>query len=518
MRDLGPYRYDPEGFARDILGIQLHPGQVRFAREYVRRSRKRPWRAAWLTIALSAGNRAGKTVAIAIIIIHSCIFKLGIELPEPGDQAASYKWLTRPYMWFHFAIQQEIAELVYTEIVALLSGTHLGQKHGCPLADEFESMGTKIADWEKKYNGDYRWIVFHPILGGAEVHFRTTAERALGSLGRDMHGISFDECGFEPKLKYIVDNVLHLRRLGTGGQLLLVSTPEEGLTEFADLWFEGDPEQPDRSPGHYSLRMSTRDNIGFGIDEEIFASLVADMDEDHIKQNIDGYFIQGRTAYFNADSVDHAFVEALPDLQAAKNGHVYVQGVDPAVRVDSMWSIVADFTADVAIGVRVERSRGKKTTDGIVELAESVHFAYDVNRDGLRSRCSTAIDATGFGGKMFKDSLDEKIPGGVRSIEFGGTTQKKRKLLGDLRSTLDQGKLKLPRSGLWLVVRRQLLGYKLDDKNIEQDAVMALACLIAEGRRNPPDGAESVPFDSYAVIPERPRPIHDWSRALRVKP
>ena len=391
--------------------------------------------------------------------------------------------------------------MAYAEIVTLLSGVNTAQVDGCPLADMLAEAGGKPADWEHKYNGDYRWIVMHEALGGGEIHFRTTAEKALGSLGRDMHGISFDECGFEPKLQYVVDNVLHLRRLGTGGQLILVSTPEEGLTEFSDLWYMGDPEQPDRRPHRMSLRMSTRDNIGYGLDREVFDALVVGWDEEHIKQNIDGYFIQGRTAYFSANSVDRAFVDGLAEHSAARHGHSYVQGVDPALRVDSMWSIVIDATDLPAVGVSVQRARGKKTTDGILEIAESQHFAYDVDRKGIKATCTTVVDATGFGGKMFQEQLQEGIAGSVRVIEFGGTTQKKRRLLGDLRTMLDQGRLRFPRSGLWLVVRRQLLGYKLDDRAIEQDAVMALACAVAEIRRIPVGGVESVDFDAFATQP-----------------
>jgi hypothetical protein len=33
-------------------------------------------------------------------------------------------------------------------------------------------------------------MVVNPLLGGAEIHFRTTNERAFGSLGKDMNGIS----------------------------------------------------------------------------------------------------------------------------------------------------------------------------------------------------------------------------------------------------------------------------------------------------------------------------------------
>jgi hypothetical protein len=268
---LAPYRYDIPGFARNVLNIELHPGQIEYANTVMARGMD-GWSPAYHTIALSSGNRAGKTMVLAIIIFHSVLYKIGARPPSEEDFAdikTLRRWRASTYMWFHFAIQQEIAELVYTEIVNFLSGTHVAQKgKGCVLT---ELMPT-VAQWERKYNGDYRWIVLDDRLGGGQIHFRTTAERGVGTLGRDMHGISFDEAGFEAKLTYIINNVMHLRRLGTGGQLLLVSTPEEGLTEFADYWLMGEPGAPDRHKGRMSVRMSTRDNVGFGINQKTLTS------------------------------------------------------------------------------------------------------------------------------------------------------------------------------------------------------------------------------------------------------
>ena len=509
--DLARGRYDIPFFAERFLNVKMHPGQVRFADAVSARHKGRPWVAAYLTVCVSAGNRAGKTLALAIVIFHSCFYKIGLKPPADEDRAKV--WQSTPYLAFHFAIQQEVSELVFTEIVTLLQGINRAQEGGgCPLTKDVPD----VAVYDKKYNGDYRWIVFNALFGGAEIHFRTTAEKALGSLGRDMNLISFDECGFQSNLIWIVNNVLHLRRLGTGGQLLLVSTPEEGLTEFSDVWYLGDPDSPDQQPRKMSLRISSRDNIGYGLHQEEFDALVADMSPTHIAQNIEGYFIQGRTAYFSHLSVDAAFVDELPELQPAINKHSYVQGVDPALRHDSTWSIVLDVTnPDAIIGVRATRIRGKQTTPAIVGLAMDAHNAYAVNRTGVRSYCQTAIDATGFGGKLFKEALEVEIES-VRSIEFGGSIQKKRKLLGDLRTTLDSGKLKMPRSGIWLQVRRQLLGYKVDDRAIEQDAVAALMCCVAEAQRMPSEASDSVPFDFYSTPPEDDgRFEFDWRRPAR---
>ena len=91
-----------------------------------------------------------------------------------------------------------------------------------------------------------------------------------------------------------------MRRLGTGGQLFLIGTMTEGLTDFADKWQEGNPEAPDKKIDSYSLRISTRENIGFGIDRKIFDRLIASMPQYLIPQNIDGFAIESREAFFGA--------------------------------------------------------------------------------------------------------------------------------------------------------------------------------------------------------------------------
>jgi hypothetical protein len=524
--DLQRARWDVEFFALRFLGIRLNAGQKRLAQAYLKRT-KSGWRAAYLWIMAAAGNRAGKTLGLAIIVFHSCFYKMGQEPPDVTSEKKVKRWLEAAYVWYHFGLEQENADVVFEELRAILEGRHEAQKEldangdpiGCPLVTELGGIDQLLAQpIDKKYKGDYPWIKFHPRFGGADIHFRSVAQKALGSLGRDMHGLSFDECGIVgAKLPFLLNEVMHWRRLGTGGQFLLISTASEDIgPEFADLWYTGDPESGDYKPRRYSIRISTRENIGFGIDPEMFDALVEGMDESIIAQNIDGYFIQGKSAYFNAGSINNAFVDWLPERIRPRRRHVYVQGVDPALRYDSAWSIVLDVLWDqksdrpVAVGVYAERRRGKITTPQLVDLAAGPQNSYD--NPGVGSRCSTAIDATGFGGKMFREALENEVQT-VRAIEFGGSLQKKRKLLGDLRTLLDEGRLLLPRHGIWLHVRRQLLGYKIEDRSIEQDAVMALVCAVAEVRRLAQDGDTSQAFEYHAVDTDLPTTDgRRWSR------
>jgi hypothetical protein len=368
---------------------------------------------------------------------------------------------------------------------------------GCPM-----TAAGPVAEWDTKEYGDYRWIRFLPEWGGGQVHFRTTGEKALGTLGKDMHGISFDEAGIERNLIFLVKEVFNLRRLGTGGQLICVSTPSEDLgSDFADEWDLGNPSNPKRLPSWMSLRMSTRDNIGYGISKDNFDVLVADMDERTIRQNIEGEFLQASAAYFNGENIDRCFVDALPERIQARKGGLYLQGIDPAKSHDSAWSVILKVVPNVdnpdapfLVGVRVEQRKGQKSTDSLVAMAADGYNAYDNPR--LPSTCYTAIDATGFGGKMFREALEGDIPN-LTNVEFGGTIQKKRMLLGDLRTLIDEGRLILPKEGVWAQVRKQLLGYKQEDRKIEQDAVMALVCAVHILRRTPLDGRTSVEFSPY---------------------
>lgn len=489
--DWGRARWDIDFFSSRFLGISPHDGQSSMFDTALKRM-PNGWQAAYLTICISAGNRAGKTLGLAILVLHSTVYKMGLPLPDPNDPGKLRTWQRASYDWYHFGIQQETAELVHVEIVRILTGIHEAQRGaGCPLVDE---LGPEVIDFTTKDRGVYLLISVHPALGGGQIHFRTTAEKALGSLGKDMNGISFDECAFDPALEFVVHEVLHFRRLGTGGQLFLISTSTEGLTAFSDLWFLGDPDAPDRLPDAMSLKISTRQNIGYGLDQDMFDRLVAGMPEYLIEQNIDGGFIEARKSFFSAQAVDAAFIADWDDEVQPVRGHRYAHGVDPALTYDSTWGIVLDMTDPRKIrGVRARRKSGRQTTLSVSHLIHEGHRLYS----GQHFSCSTALDATGFGGAAFQDLVSDIHP--FRAIGFGGTRGKKLKLLLDTKKMLEEGRLRFPRTGIWLALRRQLLGYQLEDRKLDTDAVMALAVACSIIVRNSRGAAEDTTFDYFGA-------------------
>ncbi len=476
-------------FATRFLGVEMNPGQQKWARACVERA-ENGWSPKYLTTVVSAGNRAGKTLAMALMVFHSAFYKLGIKPPAPADPEDAMRWLKEPYEWYHIGIQQETAELVFRELSMICQGIHPAQKgRKAPL---FVEMG-KIATFDKKYRGEYLWFQFNKAVGGGSIHFRTTQDKAKALLGKDMNGISFDEAAFDPYLMTIYQEVLNLRRLSTGGQLHFISTPTEGINDYADLWELGNTENPMRDEQFMSFRMSTRDNIGYGLSQENFDSIIRQQVEYLVPQNIDGYFIEAREAYFHAQSIEKAFNPDLEDEEEPVKGHRYVQGCDPAISSDATWSIVLDYSDKNKIrGVRARKRSGRQTLINLVNMLRESHLLYNQG-----AQCTTILDSTGFGGKMFMQELSIIKP--LRQVDFSGTRAKKLEILSDLKAILDKEMVVFPKKGIWLELRRQLLGYKLDDRKLETDAVMALAVAIRHAARSAGETVKDADFNFFGV-------------------
>ena len=457
-------RYDIGLFAHGVLGIELHPGQIDFGQAVLLRDRTGV-RPRFLTAALSSGNRAGKTLILDVLLAHGTLYKYGTPPPVDGSPRALMAHSKRRYAAYHFGISVDVSEIVAEELRSILAGTHVAQADGCPLTD---AMGNAVATFSGGRGGiRFEWA---PVLGGGSIDFRTTGEKATGQLGRDMHLITFDECGFEPHLNFIIDEVLHLRRLSTGGQMVMVSTPSEGFNEWHDQWIKGWHEEPDRDPDRISMRMSTRDNVGYGIDRAMLERMIAGMPAHLVPQNIDGHFIEGDKSFFDARAVDMMFDPELPFRQEPEARGRYVQGVDPALVHDATWSVTLRVQQDMpAIGVLAQRKSGKQTVTAVANLVRDTHMHYSEGS----ARCDTGLDTTGMGGKVFRDMLSDIT--GIRQVDFGGRGNRKLILLTDLKGLIESGRLRFPREGLWVELRRQLLGYRLSDKGLATDGVMALA-------------------------------------------
>ena len=80
--DLMRARWDVDFFCEQFLGFKPHPGQSRLFKAYIMRDESR-WMARFLTLAIAAGNRAGKTLGLAVVILHCVCSRWARSRPIP---------------------------------------------------------------------------------------------------------------------------------------------------------------------------------------------------------------------------------------------------------------------------------------------------------------------------------------------------------------------------------------------------------------------------------------------------
>jgi hypothetical protein len=486
---LGRGRGDIEVFARDVLGLALNPAQQRWAK--LIGTDESGWRWRVKAVLHVAANQVGKTIFLAVIILWAGFYKIGI----PTDDEKH--WLAAPYQWFHVAPTQNQAYLPLKDAILLVQGVHPAQRGKCLLPQGLISQ-TKI---ETYYDGLAFW-------NGAVVQFRTTEDKAKALQGRRASGMSMDECAFEDHLKAVVNEMLLMRLISTGGPFIGVSTPN-GIND----WFEMIQAVMDESSvpeiateGHWALGGSCKlgeripvwqteegwcllwstieDNIGFGITAEEAARMERDLDPATKEQQLRGAFLEPLDAFFvPVQNVQACFSRALPDAAEPLPNHRYVVAWDPSSAADPTVVVVLDVTKRPWVGVNFKYfARPLGETKLLLEIY-ALHALYNgygmqTRRGEARPRAITVFDETSMGGAMLRQQLARLAP--KRGINLAGPSTK-RVLLTNLRAALNAKVLRLP-SG-WLQLMRELLNYKLPDDKLRQDSVMALLCAVEVAAR-----------------------------------
>ena len=165
------------------------------------------------------------------------------------------------------------------------------------------------------------------------------------------------------------------------------------------------PRRPTRSPTSISLRMSTRENIGYGIDQAMFDRLVAQMPPELIPQNIDGLFLEGPLVVL-LPRARSTTCSCRPPRDACRPRRVTATcraSTRPDLRLDVVASSLMPPSPRPCMGVFAPGTRpGGPPGPSSPRLSPPSTPAY--NGDGHTS-CATGVDTTGFGGTMFRDSL-----------------------------------------------------------------------------------------------------------------
>lgn len=466
------YRYDIVGFARECLGIELHEGQKRFLRRAVKFDAD--GRLVKKYINLTASNRWGKTVCLAVIHLYFAVYKHGLYV-EGAD------WLSYPYGIINLCPLVDLANVLRDMVDQILRSEAKEQINNprgrgyCKISPLFETneKGSYLVTF-----GDYKG--FRTKLTAVSMEYRTTDDNAKAVQGTPKFLITFDEAGRQGNFLNLMGAHVNPRTLDTGGVIFTATTPDVDTgTDYEEWWKKGDPDNFFADPLFYSARGVIRDNPY--VTEEQIQKLIAGTPEYLLPQVLYGEFIQGSEAFFAKSGIDKSFVSELQAEHKREHGHFYIIGADLAVAKagDRSVFVVWDATKKPYRVLEViEPKRGTSHPVLIQQMKELLEYYHSEWPDPespnviRKSEALLVYDATGLGGKMFKTELANLVPR-PRGYDFGGLSKKKLEILTTLRLILDKGQIQIP--GTLLAMKQELKDYKRTDAKLDTDSVMAMA-------------------------------------------
>ena len=464
---LGPRSRDPVYFAEEVLGVKLNPAQRRWFRLVARMNGDSFF---YRRVVHVAANQIGKSLGLAILILWANHTKMG--LPTSNWDA----WLSLPFKWYHLAPRHDIALIVYREMVQLMRGNH-------PAQVDHDTGRIRPVLWTQEMWQDIKFDSLYQgikLWNGAEIHFRTTDEKAKGIMGVVANGVSIDEAAFEQYLNEVLDQAVKLRLVSTGGPCWIVSTPDgindffevvnavlnAGVSTFHERVWEAPEERWALVWSHIS------DNVGFGLTQDEVDFLERDVDPATKEQQLRGAFISASDAFFTPQEViKDAWVMGMPNEREPRNNHKYVIFWDPSVSSDPTVVTVLDITSKPFVGVYYRRWEKPMAFDTLLSEMLSLHRQYNTkvpDQEGEAPRATTGFDSTSMGGAIIRQSLRALRP--QHPLNFSG--QVKIRALTDMRASLARKDVIIPAS--WIRLQREVFGYRLDDKKIVQDSVMSM--------------------------------------------
>lgn len=461
------FMVDPVFFCETLLPKRPHEGQVK-----------------WLQNAdesinvLVPGNRWGKSTVIAMRHIWHCMFKVGAQ------PTGKFTWMTMPYETISAAHSADQALIVFNEARRLLA--HPAMKPFVKSVRETPFPHIKF------YNG-------------AVFHCRSAHDGGKYLDGHAYRYVSIDEAGYISNLKDLMNGVI-IMRLAGGGMVDLIGTPKGygDLYWYASRGLRG-------VEGYYCQRGSIFDNP-FLPPEDIKKrdELLKHADPRLRDQVIYGDFVSTEGMAFTKDQLDNAFVPGMPAHEDYIEGHKYIQAWDLGRRTDYTVGITLDITHRPYRLVDYERLN-KVPWETIYGLIASKAKEYHVYQP--------VIDATGPQGDVIEEELTKRgtfvdpvaVSTKARKTELVNTLQAaldyERETIGEREWIDEAGNLfttpdvEEPNTEVWdpdVAPARQrcLRGwgllrlpsipqlvdemgvYQIEDKDLVQDSVMALAMAV----------------------------------------
>lgn len=335
-------------FINRLLGMPLHPGQIKYIEDTFRLKTK-------INVLVPA-NRFGKSALIACLQIHALFYKLGLPA---GNKAA---WRKTLYRTANVAPSAALVEAVFNYMDQILTSAF-----PIILPDGQIITNTCLIEW---FYLPERTRATPPLkqffANNSYIEHRTLGMTGSDSLEGKPYGlITYDEGGRSHHLQQEVDGTFLARLFDWDGQLHIVSTPSQtspSIVYHYELYQKG----LNGVEGYYTMEGQLRDNIFFPTDqiEKQYKLYEGNPLRDQV---LFGKFVFGGDNLFNPEDIISAKDQTLNDGERYQEGHKYVISSDTAIGADEMVHSALDIT-----DLKVTREKDLYSIEGESRLARQL--------------------------------------------------------------------------------------------------------------------------------------------------
>lgn len=503
-------RKDPIFFAEHMLGMSLHPGQIKFLlmmrrgvpelvqshndeveqqyQEALEKAHEIVGEEQWELVRrflLSCANRWGKTAVIAIVQLWFLYYKFGIRAATPAH------WFEIEYRTANIAPFSSLTEPVFIAMKQIMTSTYPIKDHEtgiyttnvCKIEAFYLEERTINSPPYKMYFANNSYVEHLSLMGGKGDNLQ----------GKPYGLITYDEAPRSDHLQMELDNSVLGRLLDWTAPLALLGTPDQdsnSLLYYNDLYKEGLV----GVNSSYTQEGSIYENI-FMTKEQVVEHEKM-LDGNPLKdQMLLGKFIFGTQTIFPGQDILDAEDDSLNDGVRYEEGHKYVLGVDTAIGSDEMVYHVLDVTVKPYRKVWTEAIKGSMRSP-------QMHLNVLCNLfDSYRNENNIQMVVETFNGESAR--FYEDLPPYIKDVThtFGSwqpnrhttdnknptpkrTSQiKKADIIVALKKILAAHEIRIPKTDYPLI--KQMSIYRENDKGLPTDRVIALclAVWLAEDNR-----------------------------------
>lgn len=453
-------KHDIELFARKLLGIQLHPGQIKFLESKAK-----------INI-LCPANRYGKTTSLAVKHIWKCFYKIGVP------QGNMKSWLGAEYLTCALAPHSQQAEVILRTIKQILTSTFPMRQ-----ADGRMTTNKCLIEWFlQSMSESYPMLITYS--NGAKTLVRSTGEDRGASIAAKAFGyIGYDEAGKSLHLEEEFESTLLPRLADFNGTIDLVGTPDASTPSFVyyqELFWKGGGDGNPQEPDFYSQEGSAKDNpylppSYFEEAHKLYGN------SPRLQQVLYGKFISVGDKVFDHKTVIEAAVE-MPEFIPFESGHKYIIAIDTSIGEDETVLTVLDWTEKPFKIVKIIAAKGNSKSPQF-HLQDIIDTFEHYNQE---QTCSVILET--FNGESMRYYYDLPTSIKMKTRCFGSgkingvtkrTVDKKEDLLLSGRKCLDNHDILFANTYRRLV--QQLANYTIKDERIKTDWTISfcLACFQA---------------------------------------